>query len=249
MTESIWKRVASPEVIRRVVSAEPINVEQLDILIERLGIGAAEPMLDVLATSESRQARRVLLDRLVKLGSAVAPLLIARLGDASWFVQRNVLALLADLPDRPADFDPRPFAEHTDARVRREAVRLMLREAALWERAVHYALADEDPRTQRLGLVAALEGGCPESAVPLAAALAMGSASEEFRVMAIRVLGTAKSPSAADALVSIALPSRRSLISRMRGSKTPEQRAAVAALRQFADNPRVRQILDQVGED
>jgi hypothetical protein len=68
-------------------------------------------------------------------------------------------------------------------------------------------------------------------------------------VIAIRVLGTARSPSAADALLTIALPARRSLIFRMRASKTPEQRAAITALRRFVDNPRVRQVLDQVGED
>jgi hypothetical protein len=248
VAEQVWQRVTSPDVVRRVVSTEPINLEQLDILIHRLGLAAAEPMLDVLATSESTQTRRVLLDRLVKFGSELAPLLIVRLPAASWFVQRNLLALLADLPERPLDFDPRPYAEHGDPRVRREAVRVMLRDPMLRERAIHYALADDDPRTQRVGLVAAHDGGCPDSAVPLASALAVGSATEELRLVAIRVLAKARSPSAADALLSIAVPARRSRIFRVRASKTPEQRAAIIALRQHADNPRVRQALDQLGE-
>ncbi|HEX9582836.1 MAG TPA: hypothetical protein VF970_17175 [Gemmatimonadales bacterium] len=248
VTEQLWRRIASPDVVRRVVSAEPINAEQLDILIERLGLSATGPMLDVLATSESSQTRRVLLDRLVKFGGALGPLLVTRLADASWFVQRNLLALLADLPERPPAFDPRPYAEHTEARVRREAIRVMLRDPAQRERAIHYALVDKDPRTVRVGLVAAMDGGCPDSAVTLVAAVAVGNAAEEFRVMAIRVLATAKSPSAADALLSIAVPARRSLIFRMRTTRSPEQRAAITALRQFAGNPRVRQALDQLGE-
>ncbi|HXV85778.1 MAG TPA: hypothetical protein VD793_03715 [Gemmatimonadales bacterium] len=249
VANQIWQRVASPDVVHRILSAEPINLEQLDIVLERLGLAAAEPMLDALATSQSSQARRVLLDRLVKFGSQLAPALVGRLNDTNWFVQRNLLALLAELPERPRNFDPRPFAEHPDARVRREAIRVMLREPSQRERAIHYALADADQRTVRVGLVAAQENGCPDSAVPLVAAVAVRNPSQEFRLMAIRVLGTARSLSAADALLTIATPPRRSLISRMRAAtRTPEQRAAVVSLRQFAEHPRVRQILEQIGD-
>jgi hypothetical protein len=245
----IWRTVASPEVVRRVVSSEPINVEQLDVLIGRVGIAGADPMLDALAASESTQSRRILLDRLVKFGTPLGPLVTARLADSAWFVQRNMLAILAELPERPAGFDPRPFAEHNDARVRREAIRLMLREAAHRERAIHYALKDDDSRTVRAGLAAALEAGCPDSVVPLAASLAAHAAAGDLRLMAIRLLGTSKNPAAADALLTIAVPGRKSLISLMRSTKTPEQRAAITALRAFADNPRVKRALEQVGED
>lgn len=247
LAESIWRTVASPDVVRRVVAAEPINVEQLDVLIERLGIAAADPMLDALTASQSVQTRRILLDRLVKLGAGVGRIVVARLSDASWFVQRNMLAILAELPERPADFDPRPFAEHNDARVRREAIRLMLREPTFRDRAIHFALKDEDPRTVRVGLAAALETGCPDSVVPLAASLA-ASGTTDLRLMAIRLLGTSRNPAAADALLTIAVPPRKSLISRMRTAKTPEQRAAITALRAFADNPRVKRALEQAGE-
>lgn len=249
LADAIWRNVASPDVVRRVVSTEPINVEQLDLLLGRMGVAAADPMLDALASSGSTQARRILLDRLVKFGAAIGPLAISRLADASWFVQRNMLAILAELPERPASFDPRPFAEHTDARVRREAIRAMLRDAPHRERAIHYALKDDDPRTVRVGLAAAQETGCPDSVVPLAASLAAAGVAEDLRVMAIRLLGTSRNPAAADALLTIAVPGRRSLISRMRATRSPEQRAAIAALRAFADNPRVKRALEQVGED
>jgi hypothetical protein len=247
LAENIWRTAASPDVVRRVVSTEPINVEQLDVLIQRLGIAAADPMLDALTASQSVQTRRILLDRLVKLGAAVGGIVVARLNDASWFVQRNMLAILAELPERPAGFDPRPFAEHNDARVRREAIRVMLRDAAFRDRAIHFALKDDDPRTVRAGLAAALETGCPDSVVPLAASLAASGATD-LRLMAIRLLGTSRNPAAADALLTIALPPRKSLISRMRTTKAPEQRAAVTALRAFADNPRVKRALEQLGE-
>jgi hypothetical protein len=247
LAETIWRTVASPDVVRRVVFTEPVNVEQLDVLIQRLGIAAADPMLDALTASQSVQTRRILLDRLVKLGAAVGRIVVARLGDASWFVQRNMLAILAELPERPADFDPRPFAEHGDARVRREAIRVMLRDAAYRDRALHFALMDDDPRTVRVGLAAALETGCPDSVVPLAASLAARGPTD-LRLMAIRVLGTSRNPAAADALLAIAVPGRKSLISRMRAARTPEQRAAITALGAFAHNPRVRRALEQIGE-
>ena len=51
---------------------------------------------------------------------------IARLADERWYVQRNMLMLLARSRHVPATFSPRRGRQHPDARVRSEAIRLQL---------------------------------------------------------------------------------------------------------------------------
>jgi hypothetical protein len=247
-TEAIWTQITSAEVIREVVNREPRDAAQLDLLVERVGVAAAEPMLDALATSEVMQSRRILLDRLVKLGPAVGPLAVRRLQDASWYVQRNMLAILCELEERPPDFDARPFLDHTDARVRREALRYLLKDPTTRQRAIHYALADSDERATRLGLAAAIEHGLPDSAVPLAAALALGGSTSEQRIAAVKALATNCSPAAADALLGLVQSRRRGLF-RKRIPKSAEAKLALEALAAYRDYQQVRKLLSELGNE
>lgn len=240
---AVWRLLASEDVIRRVVRGDPLDLVQLDLLLPRAGMAAAEPLMDALVGSESSQTRRALLDRLTRLGDAVGPLAVERLNDASWFVQRNMLSILHGLPERPAEFDARPFAEHSDARVRREAFRILFGQPAARDRAICQALTDSDQRNLRLGLNAAGEA-CPEIAVPLVASLATRGASQDLRVAAIKALGTARDPAAVEALLALVRPRKR-LFWRRSPARTPEFRAAVAALKPKADDPRVKAVLDQ----
>lgn len=242
----LWDEIANPDAIRRVVTAEPVDVKALDLLLPRVGMDAAGPMLDALTTSESSHTRRILLDRLVGLGAPVGPLAVERLTDVSWYVQRNMLAILSELPDRPADFNAKPFLEHTDARVRREAFRILFKDPATRDRAICHALTDPEDRVVRLGLTAAQQG-CPDAAVPLAASLAARAPSEEQRTAAIRALGASRNPAAMDVLLALIAPRKRWLW-RTRPPKTAEFRAAVTVLRGLVDLPRVRKALADVGE-
>jgi hypothetical protein len=243
--QEVWREFIDSGVIGRVVEVEPLDLQTLDFLLPQAGMAAAEPMLEALMTSESSQTRRALLDRVTALGSPVGPLVVSRLGDARWYVQRNMLVILRELPAVPAGFDARPFAEHGDARVRREAFHLLMGDAARREWAIARALTDADARIVHLGLGAAMQG-CPDSAVPLAAALASRSASQELRVMAVRALGAAKSDLAVETLLRLAAP-RKSGLWRRRGAPSPEATAAIGALKAFRDRPHVRDALARLG--
>lgn len=243
---AIWQQLATEDGIRQIVTTGPLDLEQLDLLLPRTGMAAAEPMLDALVASEATQTRRALLDRLTQLGSAVGPLAMQRLQDASWFVQRNMLGILRGLPELPAGFDARPYAEHQDARVRREALRMLFAQPAARDRAICQALTDAEQRTVRLGLNAALEG-CPDAAVPLAASLATRGASQDQRVAAVRALGAARSPAGVDALLAIVAP-KKWMLWRRKPARTPEYRAAITVLKGKADDPKVRAALDRLGE-
>jgi hypothetical protein len=243
-SEAIAARAATPESVRVLLAQRPVDLALLDRVLAHTGDAAAEPMLDSLATSESRQLRRALLDRLIRIGPPLGPHLVPRLADERWFVVRNLLHLAAELPAAPAGLNAAQCAQHGDLRVRREALRVLFKDPAERTRAICTALADEEPRVKRLALAAAADGGCPEPAVPLVVALATGDEESELRVAAIRTLAAAGGL-ALDALLRLTRM-RRSVLGKVkRVESEPEFLAALAALGRFAADPRARERLEQ----
>lgn len=239
---AIWKDLATEDRLEDILAADPIDVELLDGILPRLGMEAAEPMMEALIASESRQARRVLLDRLIEMGRMVAPLAVARLADSRWYVQRNMLAIIGELDEIPEGFHADDFFRHPDERVRREAFHIMFHHDALRERAICRAVADPDPRNARLGLAAALDD-CPKAAMPLIVSRVMsGDSSSELKEAAIRVLGRVGDGASLDILLGLIEP-RRSMLRMRLPAKTPEYLAALRAVQPSRDQPRVRAAL------
>jgi hypothetical protein len=229
---AIWQRAATPEAVRRTLSAPAPDFGTLDRLLTRVGLAAAEPLLDALAEAEARAMRRQLLDRLGLLREGLGAVILPRLGDPRWYVVRNLLGLLEEIPQLPEGFSPAPFAKHADARVRRQALKLQLRVPADRAGALLAALAEEDEPIARIALAAAQQE-CPPAAVPLLVMRAMGGPrgwSAELRVLAIRLLGRTRAQAARDALLRLC-EGGRSLLGRAKlPPKSPELLAALAAL-------------------
>jgi hypothetical protein len=240
----VWERIATPDVVRELVRHEPIDFRTLERLVPRVGAGATAPLLEALAVAQSRGARRGLLAQLATLGPVVAPLVIARLDDTRWYVTRNLLALLDELPSLPPDFSPARYTNHADARVRREAVKLQLRVPAERDRALVAALGDADSRTVRLALTRALER-CPEAAVPLLAARATDrTLTADLRVLALRALGTSPSRAALETLLRVCSAGRTLLGKAKLAPKSPELLVALSALASaWRGDSRARAIL------
>lgn len=241
VTQAAWRYLGSPEMIRRIALTEPIDREVLDRLVAQVGAAAAEPLLDALGESQSLPSRRILIDRLVSLGPAVGPVVVERLADKRWYVQRNMLTILSALPELLAGFNPAEFLQHADTRVRQEAIRLLLRHPSQRERAIGLALADSDETVVLLGLTAALDG-CPEAAVPLVMSRATSGETGKVRTLSVRVLGASGRRIALETLLEFVAP-RRPLFRLRPPPKTAEYLAALTAVRQFSDDPRVRRAL------
>jgi hypothetical protein len=239
--EELGRLTSTPETLARALSVEPIDTEIVDALLNHLGLDAAPVLLDALGEVEEAHLRRLLLDRLLKLGHEVALPAVQRLSDPRWYVKRNMLTLLADLP-APTPPLPPGLLEHRDARVRREALRVLLRDPETRDPAIERALTDQDERIVRTALVAAQQG-CPARAVPAVAALTTGAALEAQRVLAIRVLGACGEPSGLEALLALTAP-RKGLFGSKPPPKTPEYLTALAALGGYAADPRARAIRD-----
>ena len=241
--EALRRRVARVDQVAALLSDDPIDFALLDELVAAVGVGAADPLLDALAEADAASTRRALISRLSTLGPGIEPAVLRRLDDDRWYVIRNLLGLLAELPALPASFDPWQFLKHGDGRVRRETMRLLLREADTRERAIVAGLRDADDHMVRLALTAATER-CPDAAIPLVVTRAVSGANADQRVAAIRVLAATGHATALSTLLQLTAK-RRGLLGEKPPPKTPEYLAALAGLQRFADDPRAREVLAQ----
>lgn len=186
--------VATPDAVAALLRVYPVDIEALERLTPEVGVMAAPFLLDALAEAEDRGLRRRLLALLTRFGNAVAPLAIQRYPGAPWYVQRNLLRLLQELPDPPAESVVGGFAEHPEPRVRIEGLRLLLRHPAARARGIVQALGDRDPACVRVGVLAAVEN-CPLPALPLLLRMLLENALEEdLRPFAIRALAPLDDP-------------------------------------------------------
>jgi hypothetical protein len=159
----------------------------------------------------------------------VGRLAAARLPESPWFVQRNILVLLGRLGQWPEGFAPGEYATSPDARIRREAIKLMLDSADQRGDAVTMGLVDPDDGIVGLALTAALDG-CPPAALPAIQRLAIDpKRPSEVRVLAIRILARSRTAEALPLLRDLIMHPRRWLGRRL-APKSPELLAALSAL-------------------
>jgi hypothetical protein len=209
----------------------PIDFALVDQIVPRLGLAAADPLLDALEASPSRAVRRKLLDLIVQLGPEAATVVAARLPDERWFVVRNMLMLIADLGGQNVDVGT-AYARHSDARVRREAIRILAGTPSTAERAICAGLDDSDDRVVRVALEAASER-CPLSAVAiLQRRVSEGTLDAELIPQAIGVVASVRTTEVLEWLMERAAGSSRpGLFGRPRlAAKSPTMLAALNGL-------------------
>ncbi len=226
----VWARLATADVVRQVATRDPVDFKTLERLVPHVGLAAAAPLMDALAAAEARGVRRGLLAQLARMGPDIAPAVIQRLGDARWYVTRNLLSLLEELSPLPPDFSAAAYLKHADARVP----------------ALALGLQDPDARTLRLalGLAVALQS-CPDAAVPALVGRALDRGlPPDVRTLAVRALGYARAPAALEVLLRLTSGGRTLLGREKLPPKSPELLAALAGLASgWQGDPRVRVVL------
>ncbi|HVH66536.1 MAG TPA: hypothetical protein VM716_01575 [Gemmatimonadales bacterium] len=229
---AVWARIATADVVRSLATHDPVDFATLERLVPRVGVPAAPPLLDALATAVARGTRRGLLAQLAKMGAGIAPLVIQRLDAPHWYVTRNLLALLEELSPLPQGFSAAAYLRHADARVRWQAVKLQVKLPQERDAALAAGLQDPDARTLRLalGLAVALQS-CPDGAVPALTSHAVDrTLPTDLRVLAIRALGYARVSGALTTLLRLT-SGGRSLFGREKWPpKSPELLVALTAL-------------------
>ena len=243
--ELIASEVATRECIGLLFAEDAIDLEGVDLIIGRMGLGAVGPLLDELIEAKQRITRRAILDRLAKLGPDIYPFVMERVFDSRWYVVRNMIGLLREA-GCPLDGVPlERFSGHHDPRVRREALRLRVENPATREPALAEALRDEDPSVLRTALQAA-RSGLPETAVPvLARRLVDPMFPPDLLVPGLHVIGRGRSVLALDTLLAYAQGSRSMLGKPKLAPKSPAMLAALGGLaRSFPTERRAAALLD-----
>jgi hypothetical protein len=247
--EAVWARLPTRDELRRALTGTEPDAALVERLLPRLGLDAAEPLLDTLAASGSRATRRRLLTWLAQLGPGIGPVVMARLDSPHWYVLRNMLVLLAGVEPWPPGFSPAAHLTHADARVRREALKLALKSADLRDQAICAGLTDGDDFILRTALAAALDG-CPAEAAPLLVDQFESRVQPaDLRLQIVRVLAEIRAPAARDCLVRRALARRRWLPWKRLAPKSSETVAAIAGLAgHWSDDPIAAEVLRLAGK-
>lgn len=241
--DMIFARLTRPENLKGLFANDRVDLTGLNQLLPRLSIEGYEPLLDALGLSPNRIVRRRLLDLLGRTPVDISALVIARLNDERWYVQRNMLMLLARSRHLQPDFSVVPWTHHPDTRVRVEAIRLQLLLPHERHLGVDAAFNDPDPRIVHLGLTAIQE--CPPHLVERVIDLALASdLGEDSRLLAVKVLAGKQREDVLAALLQLSVAGR-SLFGRTRLlPKSPVLIAVIRALATtWADDPRASGVL------
>lgn len=246
VAERIRGYLTSPAEFREILGTGQVDEEAIRRLVRRMGSAAVDPLLDVLADSDSRSVRRRVFDVLGDMGPWVGQRTVERLSDGRWFVLRNMLALLQRLEPLPQGFDPRPFVEHPDPRVRREALPLALRSRDRRARTLAAALADEDERMVRMALIE-LREEVPEALLPTLVNRVVASEERgaEIRALGARTLRKTRSHLALNVLLEITSPGKGLFGKAKLAPGSPEVLAALETLAGvWPDEPRAASVLE-----
>lgn len=198
VTEALWNRLADSGSLRALLTEEGRNLDAVEKLASRMGIEAAPALLDVLANAESRNVRMRLFNLLSDMGPELTEPVTDRLDDDRWYVVRNMLALLAELPTGDT-VDVLPFTGHEHPAVREEAYRLQFRKALDVEH-LRQALGDPAPRVVRRAL-ALITPSAPEELLPKVLTVLDDPPDQQTERAAIRAVARCDSPAVRERLL------------------------------------------------
>lgn len=226
----VWDFLTGERVLESLLEQLRVDIPLVTRFVRRLGASAAPTLLDSALVFDDTKTRAQFYELLESLGEEIGPVIARRIPDAAPVIQRELLALLGRLGSLPSDFSAQDYLGNPDPLVRREAVRLLLREPDLRDPTVMSALADRDDRVVFAGLTAAQEG-CPTAGLHLIRErVQRGELDAQLRTMGIRIVGQQRTKETLawllNFVVSEANWSRRP---RLRPS-TPEMLAALSVI-------------------
>jgi hypothetical protein len=185
----VWDFLTGERVLESLLEQVRVDIPLVTRFVRRLGASAAPTLLDSALVFDDAKTRAQFYELLESLGEEVGALAARRIPDAAPVIQRELLSLLGRLGSVPADFSARDYLDNADPLVRREAVRILLRDPAARAQTIMHALADTDDRVVFAALTAAQES-CPQAGLDLIRnRVERGELDAQLRTMGIRIVG------------------------------------------------------------
>jgi hypothetical protein len=199
-------------------------------VVRRLGTSAAPVLLSAALVFEDVKARAQLYELLQPFGDEAGPAIAEMISDTVPTVQRELLVLLGRLNALPSGFSAHAYLGNSDPLVRREAVRLLLRDATARGEAVMRALEDGDDRVVFVGLTAAQEK-CPPPAIDLIKhRIERGELDSQLRTMGIRIVAQQRTMETLSWLLDLVVTEARWPRRPKLRASTPEMLAALSMI-------------------
>jgi len=190
----VWDFLVSARVFESLLEEQRIDMPLVGRFAKRIGMGAAPTLISAATVFEDAKTRNQFYDLLQSLGDAVGATIVERIPGTPPVVQRELLALLGRLGSLPSGFSPRSYLDNEEALVRREAVRLLLRNSAERDEAIMSALSDPDDRVVFAGLTVA-QDKCPVAGIELIKQrVDRGELDSQLRTMGIRIVAQQRKP-------------------------------------------------------
>lgn len=241
---AIWGTLTAPAMLRRLLLDGKSEPAALERVLSEAGEGALEALLDGVIRSQDRAVQRVALQRVIALGPRGVSALASRLGTVSPGGLRPVLAILAELAELPDGLTVRAYIGSPDPLTRLEAYRVMTRNPAERDEAIHAALADPDERVVRVAVEAGATGFPRSSLTRLMLLLNSAGRSAELRARGVSILAQFDAPVVRQWLLE-GLVVRRGWLRRLRlVPKTPVLVAKLTVLAtRWGSVPEVQRVL------
>ena len=245
IAEQAWERVATTTRLREFIEVPEPDWHPLERLVTRLGLGAADVLLDQLDSGIEPRKQVQIITLLVKLGADVGAAAVRRLPQAMPDVQALLLGLLGRLSALPSGFGVDDWTRNRSPNVRREAIKLLLKDPARREQGITLGLRDTDDRTVLLALNDA-SASCPEGVLPLIMSrVDRDDIPASLRALAIRTIAGVRSPDVVEWVLRFVMVGRKRFFGGERlAPKSPELIAALSALGAFwRSDPRAADTL------
>jgi hypothetical protein len=226
----VWDFLVEEGVFESLFEQERIDFPLVGRFVRRLGAVAAPTLLSAVVVFDDAKVRAQFYELLEPFGDEVGPAAAQKIPEAPPPVQRELLALLGRLTSLPSGFSPQDYVENPEPLVRREAVRLLLRDTSTREQAIVSALGDPDDRVVFAGLTAAQEKCSPACIQLIKERVDAGELDSQLRTMGIRIVAQQRTAETLDWLLEFVLteahwPRRPKL-----RPATPEMLAALAMI-------------------
>jgi len=233
----VWEFLLGERILDTLLSQQRVDLPLVGRFARRLGIPAAMLLVAAARAHEDAKIRIQFYDLLESLGDGVGPAVSEGIPEASPLVQRELIALIGRLGAIPANFSVMDYMLNPEPLVRREAVRLLLRDPQARNEAAMAALSDVDDRVVFVGLTAAQEK-CPPGAVDLIKhRVDRGELDSQLRTMGIRVVAQQTSAEVLSWLLGFVVSETRWARRPKLRPSTPEMLAALSMVASVWGDP------------